>query len=395
VLSQLDEFSAKLKSIHGAIVLEKEGQLISVDLRASGEQWVEAIPTLTECRFVQTVILIVTPESLKRVNELEEMPSLKVLKFEKSNLAGGPRMKVASFPKIEEISLDRCTLSEATLQSIAASKSIKRIRLLGSNVSNAGLAYLKDMVQLELLDLNECEQISDVGVKHLQGLTRLRNLSLWGPQITDKGLAYLSKFTDLSALTIRKCDVTDRGFEVLSRMRKLKELDLAFTDAGDGALDSMASVNVISKLKLRASGVTPNGIASHIFKFANLTLLDLGETNMNDAAMTAIGKMTRLEDLNLLRTHVTDEMISMLVNLPLKRLNLDDNQGITDKAMDSISHFQTLEFLHLGKTQVTDQSIEKIALLSNLKDLILNDTVVSKESLQRLQQKLPNLTIKK
>lgn len=131
----------------------------------------------------------------------------------------------------------------------------------------------------------------------------------------------------------------------------------------------------------------------HIAKFANLTSLDLGETGTNDEALIAISKLTKLEDLNLLRTKVTDEGVASLVGLKLKRLNLDDIQAIGDGVVPHLAKLQSLEFLHLGKTSVTDVGVKGLDGLVNLKDLILTNTGVSKRGVEELQAKLSKVKI--
>ena len=150
----------------------------------------------------------------------------------------------------------------------------------------------------------------------------------------------------------------------------------------------------MTKLKLRASRITSKGIAQHIRKFANVVSIDLGETNIDDDALTSLGTLSKLEDLNLLRTHVTNKGLESLVPLKLKRLNLDDIASVGDETIPIVATIKTLEFLHLGKTHVTDKGLEGLVSLSRLKDLIVTNTVVSRESVVTLQSKLPDLKIK-
>jgi hypothetical protein len=57
-------------------------------------------------------------------------------------------------------------------------------------VTNAGLEHLKGLTKLQKLDLDRA-QITDAGLKHLKGLTKLQELHLNNTQVTDAGLVHL------------------------------------------------------------------------------------------------------------------------------------------------------------------------------------------------------------
>jgi Leucine-rich repeat (LRR) protein len=255
---------------------------------------------------------------------------------------------------------------------------------------------LKNSTQLELLDLTDCNRISDAGLAHLQGLTKLRNLSLC-PRITDAGMQHLAGLTNMVAISFQNCSVTEESvteesFSALAGMTKLKELDLYRTRVGDNALLAIADAKEMSKLKLRDSAITTRGIVEHIGNFPNLISLDLSETSIQDAALVEIGKLAKLQDLNLWRSRVTDRGIEALTKLPLKRLNLDDT-SIGDGAIPSVSQIKSLEFLHLGKTAITDASLQELRNLSNVKDLILTNTDLSQPAVDELRRSLPQASI--
>jgi hypothetical protein len=61
--------------------------------------------------------------------------------------------------------------------------------------------------------------VSDDGLRCLQSLTQLTELTLEGPQFTDRGLPYLQRMTGLHKITLIGTAVTDRGIaELRSRM---------------------------------------------------------------------------------------------------------------------------------------------------------------------------------
>jgi Ran GTPase-activating protein (RanGAP) involved in mRNA processing and transport len=161
---------------------------------------------------------------------------------------------------------------------------------------------------------------------------------------------------------------------------------------GDGALAALAGASGMQKMKLRDSSITSKGLVEHLKHFPELTTLDLSETKVGDEAMVAIGQLKKLEDLNLWHTRITDAGLAHLVDLPLKRLNLDDIYDVTDGSIEHISKMKGLEFLHLGKTGVTDEALQGLVGLNQLRELRLDNTVVSKKAVEQLKAACPNLT---
>jgi hypothetical protein len=66
------------------------------------------------------------------------------------------------------------------------------VELGNTQVTDAGLAHLEGVTELQLLYLGNT-QITDAGLVHLEGLTELRSLGLTYTQVTGAGLAKLRK----------------------------------------------------------------------------------------------------------------------------------------------------------------------------------------------------------
>ena len=77
--------------------------------------------------------------------------------------------------------------------------------------NDASMLILKEMREIQQLNLT-CSQVTDTGLKHLEGLTQLKVLYLGGPQVTDAGLEYLKGLIQLQRLDLSS-NVTDAGLE--------------------------------------------------------------------------------------------------------------------------------------------------------------------------------------
>ena len=88
----------------------------------------------------------------------------------------------------------------------------------GEATSDALLARIGVLTRLKQLDFRDATGITDAGIAHLAGLTRLRRLYLRGTQITDAGLAQLKELTKLEALDLENTMVSGDGLKQLKKL---------------------------------------------------------------------------------------------------------------------------------------------------------------------------------
>ncbi len=96
-----------------------------------------------------------------------------------------------------------------------------------------------------------------------------------------------------------------------------------------------------------------------------LVWLKLGNTQITDAGMTTLAKMTNLTRLSL------------------------ENTAITNKGLAALSSLSTLKYLNLVGTPITSAGLHPLSNLSQLKQVFLFKTVLSSTDLSVLQQKMP------
>ena len=97
------------------------------------------------------------------------------------------------------------------------------------------MAHLKGMTRFLFLTLPD--QLTDVGLEHLKGMTELWQLNLYRTKITDAGLVHLKGMTNLRELTLPN-QITDAGLVHLKGLAKLQALNLEATKiTGTGLTD--------------------------------------------------------------------------------------------------------------------------------------------------------------
>ena len=91
---------------------------------------------------------------------------------------------------------------------------LQRLLLDSTPFSDAGLAYIAGLPNLEDLDLSYTS-ISDAGLPHLRALSKLAILRVEGTQVTDAGVPQLTVLTALEWLFIEGTTITDEAVAAL------------------------------------------------------------------------------------------------------------------------------------------------------------------------------------
>ena len=82
--------------------------------------------------------------------------------------------------------------------------------LRGRELTDAGLAHLQGMANLEILDL-PLTKITDAGLEQLKGMTSLVLMDIRLTQVTDAGLEHLKGLRNLKHLVLNETRVTNVG----------------------------------------------------------------------------------------------------------------------------------------------------------------------------------------
>ncbi len=127
---------------------------------------------------------------------------------------GDARMKLLD--EVITIHLDSSQVTDAGLAYLKGLTSLQELSLSGTQVTGVGLASLKDLPGLRILWLHG-SRVTDAGLAHLNGMVRLRVLWLQDTQITDAGLPHLKVLTSLEEVTLNRTKVTDEGLAELQR----------------------------------------------------------------------------------------------------------------------------------------------------------------------------------
>lgn len=122
------------------------------------------------------------------------------------------------FPDLEMVYFRRGGVSDAALESVADLACFPKLRfasLEGCNTTDRGLERLANWRALETFCLLNCSKITDAGMVHVAALQQLRYLYLVGISLSDAGIAQLKNMPDLQCIEIRGTKVTEEGVKAL------------------------------------------------------------------------------------------------------------------------------------------------------------------------------------
>jgi hypothetical protein len=155
--------------------------------------------------------------------------------------------------------------ANAAINAIANLPTIRCVSLIvrkrDSKIQDSVLAPLGRLTKLERLSLRDT-QVSGEFLSQLDNPAGIIQLSITGlvHDIDDAAMAQIGKMTNLEVLDLLNCNrVTDAGLEHLRKLARLKELSLQYVGITDAGLKHLAGLNRLTDV-IVGGGVTANGI---------------------------------------------------------------------------------------------------------------------------------------
>ena len=202
--------------------------------------------------------------------------------------------------------------------------------------------------RLEELVLRDCH-LTDADLEGLSKLTALKLLALDGNPVSDRGLADLDKLVVLEYVYLHGTRAGDEVLRDASRIPKLDYLDLTNTDATDAGLSDLGSCPKLSTLMLDNTRVSDSGIAS-LAPQPSLLCFSLGGCSITDRGLGTIDDdhFPTLGVLNLEKTQVTADGVA---RLRLNRLGalIISNLPLADEHWRELARMKALFFVQWGE----------------------------------------------
>ncbi len=331
--------------------------------------------------------------------------------------------------EIYGIDLSKTDVTDDWLINLESMPNLKEVIAKGTRITDKGVGLLSKLPALVDLDLRRTK----IQGQNLGRLPHLKILQIGDNRFTNPTIfSQLAALHELESLSIAFCkfswiDLSPKTTleqrdvalaKSISQLSKLKRLD---TLAVEGQPMSTISFRVLKELPelahLRAMATEIDSRSLELLNPEKMRLFDLSYcTKINDAAVDFIGRCNRLNYLNLSHTKVSGQGVSripghhmeqlllsgldlheiqpnLLASMP-KLWNLElSNTGLTDTGVVSLSKHTQLRQLNVSENSLSDACVPHLASIKTLSVLVISETNITKQGLERLKAALPKCKI--
>jgi hypothetical protein len=264
-----------------------------------------------------------------------------------ARFSGAGWRTLQSLPQLEHI----CTpygLTDDEMAGIATLQTVYEMEIVATKLTDAGLASIAKLRNLEVLHLDGNAMMTDEGLKALATLPKLRHLRLTGP-FTDRGVEYLAALPSLKVLWLESPKVTEETLGHLAQCESLERLCVPWLDR----ITDRAMTHLKSMPKLKALGVgdawnADAGVAA-LASLTNLEVLALkGGPGLTDKGLTPLANMPKLRALQIYNSRITEQGLAGLAQCKtLDSIEIKSSVTISEQAEASLKvqmpHLQTLD----------------------------------------------------
>lgn len=328
---------------------------------------------------------------------------------------------LAALPALRTVALDRCWGADITwIKELLKSSSFTELVYEGKTIAADTLRPIIDDPRA-LLETDLAGRYVSLSESAYGGL---KCELTGGSDMPASIIARIPEITEVKQFVREGC-ITDSGLECISRMSWLKSLELItnnfITEEGIAPISALRN---LVKLNLDGVALLRNGSMRFIAELEGLKDLSIADCMMiDDQGIKHISVLQHVERLDLKNCGmITDDGLALFSHLRLKSLSLFACKKLTDASIRLIAeHFPDLEELDLSiceginngapaeisklkklrtlalyrLPQVRDPWLEHFARLPELKELNLNSTSVTDESVAELKIALPGISITK
>lgn len=355
------------------------------------------------------------------LSQLTRYSRIKKLEIRRGLFQGPGAQELRKFPRLETLTFFLVNISDDALHEIGKNVKIKNLTLSSVPATGKGLASFQGLEKVARLDAAFERKEDSRGDATLEGLKdnpSLLELRILYSNVTDAGLAHLNRFPKLTRVEFHFNTITDQGMQVFRQCPSLQEISLAYnygaiTDAG---IRELRHCPILQKLDLRAlkkidgsglealedcpiqhlvlekTGIVDRNLAI-VGKFKVLETLDLYDTGITDAGLTELAKLAKLKTLTLTRTKVTGAGLAALKELAgLRELDLSFSP-LDPVGIDRIVELKQLEKLAIVKTPLTDADLDRLAALPNLTSLAISRSNTTDRGVEKLKNARPGIFV--
>lgn len=329
----------------------------------------EPIRRLTRLQMLGLNTTAVTDKGMENLRALRSLNALQLVS-RRGSIGSAGLAVLKDLPSLEYLDLDT-GVTDAGLKEVAQAGSLRWLRIRTGGFWGPGLAELARMPRLERLCLCGEVPITDRHIAHLEGLTQIKGLTLWGSacdNLTDASLAAIGKLRNLEELYFITTSprFTPAGIAHLKNLKKLRKVDFSWAwvvpesvgygrGYADEAMRQLAAI-LPDLESLEGTGILSAEGVKALATFRKLRVLDLMLKDRHHGyhGPTGLSYLSELDSLEELRVN---------------------GQDVSDADLTSIESLDHLKILRIMSTEVTDRGLASIRKLKQLEQLSLDARV--------------------
>jgi len=324
---------------------------------------------------------------------IAELKGLESFSLDDPKLTSAALTNLGQLSNLNEIIMNRTTLDDAGVRSLAGVKSLERATI-STKCTSAALRDLAQLPKLKYLFLYG--DLTDADVAALSEAKNLESINIVGSHLTDAAMDSVAKMTHLKELWIQNAPITDAGFAKLAGLTNLERFLLERTRVTGSGLAPLAHFTKLKSLNVGADTMKSDqsmlGCAAFLAGLTNLEMLSLSGAVIDDAGMANLKNLTKLNYLRISGAPISDAGIEHLAGLKeLKYLMLFGDHHLTDDSLATLSGLKKLESLQING-QFTDMGLTYLEGMPALGMLMLSGKELSDEEIDRFQKRTPTLT---
>lgn len=226
------------------------------DVSDNGAKYLAKLPELEELYFR----FMITNAG---VEHLTAAPKLKFIEFQDCNdINDGAVESFLKIPALTGLRIFRCKgFNDAALAGIAK-RPLERLELRDLNISNDGIAALKDQTALKTIEMSELASVDAAGLTDLlSALKGIEKIAFFTIELNDEGLTNLVENNpEMKELAARAVNITDAGIDQILKLKNLSALDLRSNSGiSADALLKLKEMTNLKRLYLKETSIVAKG----------------------------------------------------------------------------------------------------------------------------------------
>ena len=288
------------------------------------------------------------------VKNLKQLENIKGMNFEETTISNNGLQYLSSLKKLQFLNLQNTAINDEGIGKI--DNELQCINVRSTNIGDKAIAKIVNFKYLNMFKLQKCP-ISNKSLEYLAQCKNLRALALgWISLSNTNILAYLHT---ISMLQFTRMELLADDFHWVGNLPNLKSLYFWKILLEKDSLNCLKNCQKIEKLFLR--WVNIEGIPfNQLGKLKQLQTISFRGTNIIDKNLYYLLPLENLTKLDLTNTQVTDLGIKILINLPKLDCLFLWKTKITNSAVITLSNFHQLKVLDISQTLITKKAVQQL-----------------------------------